>query len=120
MRLAKKGGRGDRSADVSHAAGPLRTRTEYDGLMGVTTSPQGKQRDEYEGQSKDKNDLFAEERFIRLELKILDQMDFHAAAAHAESIGEANAEARAEADRARAEADRGRAEAHRVIMASRV
>ena len=58
-------------------------------------------------------------------------MDFHAAAAHAESIGEANAEARAEADRARAEqearaeadraraeADRGRAEAHRVIMAA--
>ena len=66
---------------------------------GVTTPPRGNQRDNNKGQRKEKYAKDAEERFIRLELMILDQMDLHAAAAHAESIGEANAEARAEYDR---------------------
>ncbi len=97
--------------------------------MGVTTPPRGKQRDDYKGQSKDKYALFGAERVLRQQLELLDQRDLHAAAAHAEAIGEANAEAaraRAEADRviaeASAEAERirvgARAEAERVIVAA--
>ena len=106
------GGGGDRSAGVSHAAGPLLTHNAHSkGLMGVTTPQRGKQRDDYEGQSKDKYALFEAERAIRQQLELLDQKDLHTAAAHAEAIGEANAEANAEAARARAEADRVIAEA---------
>ncbi len=47
--MQERGGGGERSAGVSHAAGPLLTHTHYDGLMGVTTPPRGKQRDDYEG-----------------------------------------------------------------------
>ena len=64
--------------------------------------PRGKQRDEYEGQSKDKYDLFAEERVLRPEANAV------------------AARARAEADRvimaANAEAARASAEDDRVIM----
>ena len=84
--------------------------------MGVTTPPQANQRDNNEGQRKvkyyvrEKPPTYtyakdAEERFIRVELMILDQMDLHAAAAHAKSIGEANAEARAEYDRGSSRSD---------------
>ncbi len=90
-------------------------------MKGVTTTPRGKQRDEYEGQSKDKYDLFEAERIIRQQLELLDQMDLHAAAAHAEAKAVAAEEAdraKAAADRARAEADRARAQADRVIAAA--
>ncbi len=86
-------GGGDQSAAVSHAAGPLITHAHSEGLMGVTTPQRGKQRDDYEGQSKDKYAKFKAERAIRQQLEILDQTDLHTAAALAEAIGEANAEA---------------------------
>ena len=46
-------GGGNRSSDVSHAAGPP-TRTTKEGLMGATTPPQGNQRDNNEEHRKDK------------------------------------------------------------------
>ena len=68
---------------------------------------------------------FGAERAIRHQLELLDQDDLHTAAAHAEAIGGARAEAdraREEADRviagAKAEAARARAEAERVIVAA--
>ena len=79
--------------------------------MGVRTPPRGKQRDDYEGQSKDKYALFGAERVLRQQLELLDQRDLHAAAAHAEAIGGA----KAEADRVIAEAN---AKAGRVIGAA--
>ncbi len=122
------GGGGDRSADVSHAAGPLLTHnTHYEGLMGVTTPQRGKQRDDYEGQSKDKYALFGAERAIRQQLELLDQDDLHAAAAHAEAIGGARAEAeriivgaRAEAERVIVAANRTRAESDRAVARERL
>ena len=128
------GGGSHRSSDVSHAAGPLRTRTAKEGLMGITTPTQGNQRDNNEGQREEKYAKDAEERLIRQQLQILDQMDIHAAATHAESIWKANAEARAEADRAhrvqmaanaqarraKAEADRARAESDTVVAEKRL
>ena len=85
--VQENGGGGDRSAKVSHAAGPLLTHNAHSaGLMGVSTPQRGKQRDDYEGQSKDKYALFGAERVLRQQLELLDQKDLHAAAAHAEAI----------------------------------
>ena len=85
-------------------------------MKGVTTTPRGKQRDEYEGQSKDKYDLFEAKRIIRQQLELLDQRDLHAAAAHVE----ATAVARAEADRVIAAADRAKAESDRAVARERL
>ena len=127
----QEGGGEDLSAGVSHAAEQLLTHTHYDGLMGVTTTPQGKQRDEYKGQSKDNYDLIEAKRIVRQQLELLDQRDLHAAAAHEEAKAVARAEAAREADRVITEtyreaerviaaADRARAESDRAVARERL
>ena len=102
--------------------------------MGVTTPQRSKQRDDYEGQSKDKYAKFKAEREIRQQLEILDQRNLHTAAALAEAIGEANAEAgrvivaanraigeaNAGAERAIVAANRARAESDRAVARERL